>query len=196
MANNDGLRKYIAAGAVLGQVTRARAEELVRELVSAGELQREHAQRWVDELVDQSRHATEAIVTAIREEVAGQLGALGITSVDDLAQRVADVLQRSATAGRSVASRQPPSGRRGPAGTKAPAKKAPAKKAPAKKGAAKKAQAKKGAAKKAPAKKGAVKATKASAKKAAGRSTAVPAPSAPPGPPIAGPRDRPRGLGA
>jgi len=31
MANNDGFRRYLEAGAVLGAVTRARAEEIVQD---------------------------------------------------------------------------------------------------------------------------------------------------------------------
>ena len=44
MAGNERIRKYLDAGNVLGQVTRGRAEEIVRELVNAGDIQRGQAQ--------------------------------------------------------------------------------------------------------------------------------------------------------
>jgi polyhydroxyalkanoate synthesis regulator phasin len=167
MARGDGFRKYVEAGAVLGHVTRARAEEIVRELVNAGEVQRDQAQHWVDDLVERSRKATDGLVDVVRHEVSNQLSSLGIKSVDDLAHQVADILHRSAQAGRSatsgattraaktaqsakkVATRV--TGRKAAKGRKsAPAKKAATKKAPAKTAAAK-------ATKKAPAKKAAAK---------------------------------------
>jgi polyhydroxyalkanoate synthesis regulator phasin len=165
MASNERIKKYVEAGTVFGQVTRARAEEIVRELVSAGDIQRGQAQEWVDNLVDRSRKTSEQVLELIRHEVASQLKKIDASSLEAIADRVADVLKRSAEAGRAAthdATRQAgktakaaraaakkvtPSGR--------PKKKAPAKKAPAKKKAAvKKAPAKKkAAAKKAPAKK-------------------------------------------
>ena len=83
-----------------------------------------------------------------------QLGAVGITNLEDLAAQVATLLGRTADAGQATADgppRRPPPRRRRPRRPRR--KKAAAKKAPAKKAAAKKAPAKKAAAKKAPAKK-------------------------------------------
>ena len=170
MANSDGFRKYFEAGAVLGHVTRARAEEIVRELVNAGEVQRGQAQQWVDDLVERSRKASEELVNVVRKEVANQLNTLKVNP-EDLAKQAADILRRSADAGRSATTTATSSaatrvgktakaarkaatkvtGRRAGAAKKAGPKPA-AKKAPAKKTAAKKAPAKK-TAKRAPAKK-------------------------------------------
>ncbi len=144
MATNDSLQRYIDAGVAFTNMTRRKAEELVSELVQNGDLQKGEARARVDELLERSRQGTEAIVTAVRSEVARQLEAVGITSLEDLAKQVATVLGR----------------------TTAPAEKAPAKKA-AKKTAAKKTAAKKTPAKKAPAKK------KAATKKAPAKKTAV-----------------------
>jgi len=158
MAENEGLRRYIDAGMALSQITRSRAEELVRELMKNGELERTRAQEWVEDLVRQSRERSEAFVHLVRNEVRSQLDDLGLTNLDDLAKRVADVLERSTGAARKAGQAATRRGgakkapvKRAPA-TKAAAKKAPAKKAPAKKAPAKKAPAKKTAAKKAPAK--------------------------------------------
>jgi polyhydroxyalkanoate synthesis regulator phasin len=143
MAENDGYRRYIEAAALLGQITRARAEEIVRELVTGGNVQRTQAQQWVDDLVERSRKATEQLVDIVRSEVANQLAALGLDP-EDLAHQAADLLRRTTEAGRRATQGAP--GQRSPepvpakktagskaaAGTrKAPARKAPAKKAPA-----------------------------------------------------------------
>jgi len=99
MASNDGFRKYVEAGAALGQITRARAEEIVRELVGAGQLQGTQAQEWVDDVVERSRKASEDLLDLVRTEVASQLTALGIDP-EDLAKQAADLLRHSADVGR------------------------------------------------------------------------------------------------
>ena len=147
MPRNDGYRKYLEAAAVLGEITRARAEELVRELMGTGGAQRAQAQQWVDELVGRSRRAAEDILELVRAEVSNQMQALGLDP-EELARQAAEILRRSVWAGRRTdedASRTTGAAKRGPA-TKAPATKAPTKKAPTKKATPKKATAKKPAA--------------------------------------------------
>jgi polyhydroxyalkanoate synthesis regulator phasin len=102
MPSNDAFRKYVEAGAALGQVTRARAEELMRELLSAGGSSRGQAQEFIDDLLERSRRMGDSLLEVVRAEVARQLSALGVTSVDDLAQQVGEVLRRSAETGRSA----------------------------------------------------------------------------------------------
>src|ERR1700689_3621061 len=102
MANNERIKKYLDAGTVLGQVTRARAEEIVRELVSAGDIQREQAQEWVDNLVERSRKTSEQILDLVRNEVATQLSKIDASSLESLASQVSDLLKRSAEAGRTA----------------------------------------------------------------------------------------------
>lgn len=186
MAANDGYRRYVEAAAVLGQITRARAEEIMREMMSGGDVSRAQAQEWVDEMADRSRKATEGLVDMIRSEVTNQMEALGIDP-EKLARQAADILRRSAEAGRRVmedvaqqrrGGRPSGAGRAGaPAPAPAPApKKAAAKKAaPGRTAAAKKTAAKKSAATGTAAKKsaprkaaaGAAAGTKAAAKKSA-----------------------------
>ena len=164
MPRNDGYRKYLEAAAVLGEITRARAEELVRELMGTGGAQRAQAQQWVDELVGRSRRAAEDILELVRAEVSNQMHALGLDP-EELARQAAEILRRSVWAGRRTdedASRTTGAAKKAPAkkapatartAKNAPAKKVPAKKAPAKKAPAKKAPATARTAKKAPAKK-------------------------------------------
>jgi polyhydroxyalkanoate synthesis regulator phasin len=167
MPPNDGLRRYLEAGLALTQITRARAEELVHELIQAGEVETTRAQDWVEDLVKTSRERSDTLLTTVRGEVRNQLADLGITNMDDLAHRVSEMLDKAESAARRATSRGPGRGRTSARTTKA--KKAPARKPAAKKTAtsapAKKATARATTTKKAPAKKTAT-------KKATGATTA------------------------
>jgi polyhydroxyalkanoate synthesis regulator phasin len=156
VAAKDGFQKYLDAGIAFTNLSRAKAEELVQELVQNGEFQSSDARARVDELLERSRKGREAFAAQVRREVTHQLEGVGITSLEDLAQQVAAVIGRTAEAGKAATAK---------ATKKSPAKKASAKKSPAKKAAAKKSPAKKAAAKKSPAKKASAK--KSPAKKAA-----------------------------
>ena len=145
MSENDGLRRYLEAGLALTHITRSRAEELVRELIKTGELERHRAQDWAEDLVKASRERSEALVATVRAEVRRQLKELGFTNVDDLAKRVAAILAKSSQAARNATGRRPV----GPAATKAAARPSTAKKPGAKKASGAKAAAKKASAKKA-----------------------------------------------
>ena len=190
MPRNDRYRRYLDAAAVLGQITRARAEELMKDLMGSGDDQRAQAQQWVDELVDRGRDAAGDLVDVVRAEVSKQLQGLGLDP-EELARQAADVMRRSAAAGRRVVhdvasgagpGTRAPGGRAGGEGTErtgrpaattkaAATKAAMTTKAPATKAPATKAPAKKAAATKAPAKKAAT--TKAAAKKAPAKKAAV-----------------------
>lgn len=168
MPQNDGLRRYLEAGISLSQITPCLAEDLVRDLIASGEVERNRAQDWVEDLVKSSRDRSEAFVTAIHKEVRRQLEELDLTNIDELARRVAEVLAKGQAAARNAGHRRPSTPAKktdaAPRAAKAAAKKAPvkkavakkatvAKKAPVKKAVAKKASATKATAKKAPAKK-------------------------------------------
>jgi polyhydroxyalkanoate synthesis regulator phasin len=161
MAQIDGLKRYLDAGIAMTKVTRERAEKVVRDLIQEGQIDASRAQEWVEDLVSTSHERSEAFISSVRSEVRSQLAAVGVTDLDELARRVARVLERGQAAARKAAKR--------PSRPKPVVKKAPAKKTAAKKTAAKKAPAKKAPAKKAPAKKTAAK--KAAAKRAPAKKT-------------------------
>jgi polyhydroxyalkanoate synthesis regulator phasin len=164
MANKDPFQKYLDAGIAFTNMTRAKAEELVQELVRSGEFQGSDARAWVDDLLERSRKGREALLVQVRHEVSRQLESVGITSLEDVAKQVAALLGRSAEAGRAATTGRKAKGKKS-AGKKAGAKKTAAKKSPAQKAAAKKAAAKKSPAQTAAAKKAAAK--KSPAKKSA-----------------------------
>ncbi len=84
MTSYDFLRRYLEAGTAFTQITKRRAEEVVNELVRAGELQRGQAQDWTEDLVRRSRKNAEDLAATVRKEVTRQLKTLGIESVDDV----------------------------------------------------------------------------------------------------------------
>jgi polyhydroxyalkanoate synthesis regulator phasin len=127
MADFDLFKSALDAGVAFTQLTRQRAEAIVKEFVRNGEVSREQAAERVEELIDRSRKNTEFIVAIVRQEMDKRLA--NLATRDDLAKLAA----RFGVPVRKAAKR-------------APAKKAAAKKAPAKKAAAKKAPAKKAAA--------------------------------------------------
>ena len=140
-------KQYLDAGIQFSEMTRERAEKIVKDLVEAGEIRRQQASDLVNDLVDRSRANTEAMVETIRGEVRNQLAVLENVTKDAVERLEAQVAALSAQVQEllpgAVSDRLPKPAK------KAAAKKAPAKKAPAKKAAAKKAPAKKAAAKKA-----------------------------------------------
>ena len=151
MPENDLLKRLLDAGMTFAAMTQARAEDLVRDLVRAGEVQAEQAQTVIDELVDRSRRNSERLIDAVRTEIRQQMASLGLATKSDverLERRIGDA--------------SPARGSR-----KATSKKAPARKATKTTKAAAKSGARKAGAKKA----GAKKATKATKSAKASRTT-------------------------
>src|ERR1700686_2574354 len=97
MANNDSFQRYIDAGIAFTNMTRKKAEELVSELVKNGDIQTDEARALGEELLEHGRQGPGLIVSAVRTEVSRQLGAVGITSLEDLANQVAALLGRPGT---------------------------------------------------------------------------------------------------
>jgi polyhydroxyalkanoate synthesis regulator phasin len=121
---NEMWKRYLDATMAFRDMTRKRAEEFVSDLVSAGVVQQERAQKAVEELLDRSRKNTADLVALVRAEIKSQVSAMGIATTDDIKRLDARINQLARTSG--------------------PAKKATAKKAATKKRPAAKAAAKKG----------------------------------------------------
>jgi polyhydroxyalkanoate synthesis regulator phasin len=150
MTDNDLLKRLLDAGMTFTAMTQARAEDLIRDLVRAGEVQAEQAQSVIDELVDRSRRNSERLIDAVRAEIRQQMANLGLatkTDVERLERRVADV--SAAQGSRRATTRKAPARKATKAAKKSGGRAAGAKKASAKKAGAKKASAKKAGAKKA-----------------------------------------------
>lgn len=173
MADNP-LKRYLDAGVAFTAMTQAKAEDIVKDLVKAGEVQTEQAQAAVADLLDRSRDNTERLLETVRAEVKQQVETLGLVGQAEIARlekRIEALTGRTPTTEASTEAVRTAAAQKG-AATKA--KKAAKRSAAAKRGAAtkKKAAAKRStASKKAATKKAATK--KASAKKKAGAKKAA-----------------------
>jgi polyhydroxyalkanoate synthesis regulator phasin len=174
MPENDLLKRLLDAGMTFTAMTQARAEDLIRDLVRAGEVQAEQAQSVIDELLDRSRRNSERLIDAVRAEIRQQMASLGLATKNDVERLERRIAEVSAARGTRKATTKKASTRRSTKATRkaggraSTAKKAPAKKATARKAPAKKATARKATARKAPAKRagGAKTGTRQSARKA------------------------------
>ena len=132
MSQSDALKRYLEAGMAFTQLTRKRAEQVVKDLVAAGDLQRNQAKEAIDELIERSRTNTDALAEQVRKEVDSQLSNMGLARKADV-ERLEAELERLKGSG----SKEPaePAKAKAPAEPteKEPAEAAPAKKAPAKK---------------------------------------------------------------
>jgi polyhydroxyalkanoate synthesis regulator phasin len=142
MPENDLLKRLLDAGMTFAAMTQARAEDLVRDLVRAGEVQAEQAQTVIDELVDRSRRNSERLIDAVRAEIRQQMASLGLATKSDverLERRIADVSaargSRKAPARKATKATKATKAAAKSGGRTAGAKKAGAKKAGAKKSA-------------------------------------------------------------
>jgi polyhydroxyalkanoate synthesis regulator phasin len=147
MAQNDMLKRYLDAGLAFTQMTRTRAEGIVKDLVKAGEIQREQTQERVEELVDRSRKNTEQLIDIVRKEISQQLRQLNVVTRQELNRLESRLGRGGSRSGGTTAGPKPTPTAAAPVKkaakavnkavkktAKAPAKKAtPAKKAPAKK---------------------------------------------------------------
>jgi polyhydroxyalkanoate synthesis regulator phasin len=71
-------KHYLQAGMDVTEVTRKRAEQIVRDLVKNGEVQAHEAQQRVEELLERSRKTTEAFGERVRTEVQRQMESFGL----------------------------------------------------------------------------------------------------------------------
>jgi polyhydroxyalkanoate synthesis regulator phasin len=123
MAETNFLKRYLDAGMAFTQLTQARAEAIVKDLVNAGEVQTGQAQATVADLIERSRENTERLLAQVRRDLRDQVSNLGLATKADIAR-----LERQ------IASVKSPGNAASKSTKKAPAKKA-AKRSPSKKAA-------------------------------------------------------------
>ena len=161
MAKGDLFKRSLEAGTSFLDMTRERAEAMVKEWVDAGDLGRGRAQKAVEQVLERSRKASDELRGMVRKEIGDQLAALGVATREDIARLEAKIDAAAGPSGPGVAD-VPPSppastgvstgaaqaaassaGRAMAAPRKAAAKKVTATKVPVKKVAAKRVTAKK-----------------------------------------------------
>ncbi len=98
MVKSDLFRRSFDAGMSFVDLTRERAEAVVKEWVDAGDLGKGKAKKAVDDLLDRSHRLTEELRSFVRREIGEQVAALGMATRDDLARLEARI-DAIATAG-------------------------------------------------------------------------------------------------
>ncbi len=86
MGKSELLKRSLEMGTSFIDMTRERAEILVKELVDAGVVRKGQAEKAIDLVVERSRKRSEAFGAIIRQEVAEQLAAFGVATKDDIAR--------------------------------------------------------------------------------------------------------------
>lgn len=86
MAKGDLFKRSLEVGASFLDMSRDRAEALVKEWVEAGDLGKGKAKKAVDEVLDRSRRVTEELQAIVQREIASQLAHLGVATSDDVAR--------------------------------------------------------------------------------------------------------------
>jgi polyhydroxyalkanoate synthesis regulator phasin len=86
VGKSELLKRSLEKGTSFIDMTRERAELLVKELVDAGVVRKGQAEKAIDVVVDRSRKRSEAFGNLIRHEVAEQLSAFGVATKDDIAR--------------------------------------------------------------------------------------------------------------
>ena len=153
MAKGDLFKRSLEAGTSFLDMTRERAESIVKEWVDAGDLGKARAQKAVEQVLDRSRKASDELRVMVRREIGEQLAALGVATREDVARLEAKIAAATGSAAPGVADAPPPpqpgassaAAATAPTGTpppkatrkttpkKATPKKAPSAKAPARK---------------------------------------------------------------
>jgi polyhydroxyalkanoate synthesis regulator phasin len=107
MAQNDILKRYLDAGLAFTALTQARAEALVKDLVTAGELQADQAREAVADLIERSRKSSEKLLETVRNEVRAQVTERGLATqadLDKLEARLASLLGSATRTAKNAAS--------------------------------------------------------------------------------------------
>ncbi len=136
----DAVKNYLSLASGVTEVTRQRAVNAAKALVSSGEATAEQVSGLADDLLTTSRNNRDTVVALIRYEVDRALTRLGLATSEEiaaLAQRITDLETELATLQKEADAVELPPGapalptkRATKAARKAPAKRSPAKRAP------------------------------------------------------------------
>lgn len=80
----DELRRVALFGSGVAELTRNRAEQLVKDLVSGGGLGQADAKGLVKDLIERSRENRKEIAALVRGEIENQIGHVGFASRRDI----------------------------------------------------------------------------------------------------------------
>lgn len=128
--------RYLQAASGLTEVTRKKAEQVVRTLVRQGEIAAERAEKTIDELLKRSEQNRKAIGSLVRAETERTVARLGLArqrDVERLERRLAEVEKKAGGAAKAASKAAKKTSKKAAARKKAAGKKTAAKKTAAKK---------------------------------------------------------------
>jgi polyhydroxyalkanoate synthesis regulator phasin len=91
MAKSDLFKRTLEAGTSFLDMSRERAETVVKEWVEAGDLRKGRAQQAIDDVLARSRKVTDELRELVRREIREQLGGMGVATTDDIARLEAKI---------------------------------------------------------------------------------------------------------
>jgi polyhydroxyalkanoate synthesis regulator phasin len=100
----DELRRVALFTSGVAELTRHRAEQIVRDLVQRGDVRREQASAAVREIMDASRQSRQELIRFVRGEIRAQIANLGVASKRDL-ERLERRIARLESQGKTAAKR-------------------------------------------------------------------------------------------
>ena len=80
----DELRRWALMGSGIAELTRNRAEVIVKDMVAAGEVKRKQASKVARDLMEASRANREEFIKIVRSEIKGQIENLGVATKRDV----------------------------------------------------------------------------------------------------------------
>jgi polyhydroxyalkanoate synthesis regulator phasin len=87
----DALRRYVDAVIGVTEVSRERAEKIVRDLAARGETRTKDIQKAARELADRSARNQRDLARLIQKEIKRQVEALGLATRADVEERVKEL---------------------------------------------------------------------------------------------------------
>lgn len=103
---NAAVQRYLDAASGLTELTRNKAEKIVKQLVSSGEAAGDQVGELVEDLVERQRQNREAISSLVRNETTKAVRSMGLATTEEverLQKQVADLKRELQRAGGTVA---------------------------------------------------------------------------------------------
>lgn len=104
----DEIKRMALFTSGVAELTRYRAEQLVRDLVKAGDVRRDQASTVVRELMERSRQNRMEVMRLIQTEIRGQIATLGLASTRDI-ERLERRVERLEDTSKETGGRSSPS---------------------------------------------------------------------------------------
>lgn len=137
---NPIIKRYLDAGMAFTQMTQARAEAIVKDLIKTGEVQAAKNEELVRQILERSQRNTDRLMDMVRKEIQSQIAQLGLATraeVEALEAELADTKAQLARA--KQAARKKKAAKKRAAGKKKASKASASKTAAKKRAGAKKA---------------------------------------------------------